>query len=151
MERHIISTLENLKNENIKNALSVWKYLKYEISKVFKIFCKEAARSNKIESLALETKLKILESKIRYKDDSKYINCKEELDKLYQGKINGATIRNRCDWYEHGEKSSKFFLNLQKNCTVQNQITNISCSEKEISNGKEINTELFKFYKVLFE
>ena len=31
------------------------------------------------------------------------------------------------------------------------QVRTISCSEKEIANAKEINTELFKFYKALFE
>ena len=44
-------------------------------------------------------------------------------------------------------KIVKVFLKSWKNCGVQNQIRTISCSEKE----KEINTELFKFYKALFE
>ena len=35
MKKHIISTLENLKNENITDEQSVWEYLKYEIRKVF--------------------------------------------------------------------------------------------------------------------
>ena len=41
-------------------------------------------------------------------------------------------------------KESKIFLNLEKNCAIQNQIRTISFSENEI-------TELFKFYKALFE
>ena len=48
-------------------------YLKYEIRKTSKNFSKEAARSKKIESSALETKLKILESKIHYSDNPEYI------------------------------------------------------------------------------
>ena len=114
MKKHVICTLENLKNENITDERNAWEYLKYEIRKFSKNFSEEAARSMKIESSALETKLKILESKIRYRDDPEYIHCKDELDKLYQGKINGAIIRSRCDWYEHWEKSSKFSLNLEK-------------------------------------
>ena len=100
----------------------MWGYLRYELRKCSTNFSKEAARSNKIESSALETKLKVLESKIRYRDDPKYIHCKEELYKLYHGKINGAIIRSRCDWYEHGERRSKFLLNLEKNCAIQNQV-----------------------------
>ena len=111
MKKHITSTLENLKNENITDEQSVWEYLKYK-KKISKKASKEAVRSKKIESSALETKLKILESKICYRDDPEYIHCKEELDKLYEGKINGAIIRSRCDWCEHEEISSKFFLNL---------------------------------------
>ena len=53
-----------------------------------------------------------------YRDDPEYNHCKEVLDKLYQGKINGVIIRSRREWYEHGEKSSKFFLNSEKNHAV---------------------------------
>ena len=151
MKKHIISTLASLKNENITDEQSVCEYLKNDIRKFSKKSSKEAACSKKIESSALEAKLKKLESKIRDRDDSEYVHCKEELDKLYDGKINGAIIRSSCDWYEHGQKSSKFFLNLEKNRAVQNQIKTISCSEKEITDEKEINTELFQFNKARFE
>ena len=33
MEKHIISTLENLKNKNITDEQNAWEYLKYEIRK----------------------------------------------------------------------------------------------------------------------
>ena len=58
MKKHI-STLENLKNENITDE----QYSKYDIWRFSKNLSKEAARSNKIESPTLETKL---ESKICY-------------------------------------------------------------------------------------
>ena len=90
MKKHVISTLQNLKNENIADEQSVWEYLKQEIRKFSKNFSKAAARSNKIKSSALEGKLKILESKIRYRNYPEYIHCKEEREKLHQGKINGA-------------------------------------------------------------
>ena len=48
-------------------------------------------------------------------------------------------------------ENRQFFLNIVKNRAVQNQIRTISCSKKEIMDEKEINTELFKGYKVLFE
>ena len=85
----------------------------------------------KTESSVLQTRLKILESKICYRDDPEYIHCEEEVNKLYLGKINSAIIRSRCDWYEHQEESSKFFLNLEKSHAVQNQIRTVSCNEKK--------------------
>ena len=51
------------------NRVCVFEYLNYEIEDC----------SNKIESSALETKLNILESKIRYREDLEYIQCKEKL------------------------------------------------------------------------
>ena len=47
MKKHI-STLENLKNENITDEQSVWEYLKYEIRKFCKKFSKKAARLRKL-------------------------------------------------------------------------------------------------------
>ena len=43
-----ISTIENLKNENISDDQGVWKYLKYKKRKISKKNFKEAACSNKI-------------------------------------------------------------------------------------------------------
>ena len=35
---------------------------------------------------------------------------------------NGIKIRNRCNWYELGEKSNRFFLSLEKYRTSHNTI-----------------------------
>ena len=51
----------------------------------------------------------------------------------------------------HRRKSSKFLLSFEKNHAVKNQIRTISCSEKQVTDEKETNTELVKFYNVLFE
>ena len=40
---------------------------------------------------------------------------------------------------------------MKKNRAVQSQMRTISYSKKEINDEKEINTELFKFYKPIFE
>ena len=51
----------------------MWDYLKCKIRHFSKTFSKESAHSKKIEFLSLKTKLKILESKIRYREDPKYV------------------------------------------------------------------------------
>ena len=56
----------------------IFKILKRKFSKNSS---KKAARSNKIESSALETKSKIFRSKVCYRDDPEYNHCKEVLDK----------------------------------------------------------------------
>ena len=83
MKKHVISTYKNLKNWNITDKQSVWEYLKYEIRGISKKNSEEAVHSNKIESSALEAKLKTLESKIRFRDGPEYIPCKENLQKSY--------------------------------------------------------------------
>ena len=59
----------------LMNRVCVFEYLNCEIEDCLNFFPKEAVCSNKIESSALETKLNILESKIRYREDLEYIQC----------------------------------------------------------------------------
>ena len=51
---------------------------------------------------------------------------------------NGIRIRSRCERFEQGEKSTKFFLNLEKHCATINQIREILFENKVISNHAEI-------------
>ena len=38
----------------------------------------------------------------------------DELESIYNYITEGIILRSKVDWYEHGEKSSKYFLNLEK-------------------------------------
>ena len=98
----------------------------------------------------MENKLKTLENKPSFVYNPEYIETNEKLDNIYQEKANGIRIRSKCDWYEHEEKSSKFFLNLEISRAVQNQIRNILKDNIEINNQKDINKELYLYYKNLF-
>ena len=64
-------------------------------------------------------------------ENLEYIGCRNKLDKIYKQKINGIRIRSKCDWYEHGEKSSKFFPNLEKTRSTQSTIRNITKDKKK--------------------
>ena len=81
----------------------------------------------------MEIQLKILEKCLDYDDNlSKYNAIKNELDAIYNHITEGIRIRSKCDWYEHSEKSSKFFLNLEKQRRIQNTIKKLIVSDKEI-------------------
>ena len=47
---------------------------------------------------------------------------------LYNKKIEGIIIRARARWHEHGEKSSKYFLNLEKRNHVKKHIRKLLIS-----------------------
>ena len=51
-----------------------------------------------------------------------YMANKLEFETLMDEKTNGHIIRSKVEWYEKGEKSSKFFLSLEKKKGVQNTI-----------------------------
>ena len=62
----------------------------------------------KTERTYLENNLKTLETSTIFFDNPEYTETNEKLDKIYLEKTNGIRLRSKCDWYEHGEKSSKF-------------------------------------------
>ena len=98
----------------------------------------------------MKNKLKTLETRPNFVDNPEYNETNKKLDKIYQEKTNGVRIRSKCNWYEHGEKSSNFFLNLEKSRAVQNQIRNVLIDNIEVNNQKDTNKELYLYYKNLF-
>ena len=150
MKIYIKDILENMDKENIVDEQLRWEFLKYEIRKFSIIFSKNLAKIKKIETSSLESKLKLLETTEKFDSNSEYIECKNKLEQIYTEKANGIRIRSKCDWYEYGEKSSKFFLNLEKSRANQSKVRNICKNNNEITEQKEINQELFNYYKDLF-
>ena len=57
-------------------------------------------------------------------------------------KINGIRIRSKCDWYENGEKSTKFFLNLEKYSATQGCLRTIIVNKKEINDSRKALTSI---------
>ena len=140
----IKSTLRSLDEQGVNNPQARWEFLKYEIQKNSIQFSKTLS---KIKNRELENKFKVFEANSILQCDNEYLDCKERLDNLYQEQINGIHIGSRCDWYKYGEKSSKFFLNLEKSHTIQGQIRYLLSGNYKLTNKKEINTHLCMFYK----
>ena len=63
-----------------------------------------------------------MEQNLKCFENEDYLTCKLRLEKIYETKANGVKIRSKRNWYEYGEKCSKFFLNLEKKsfCTEPN-------------------------------
>ena len=106
------------------------------------------------KKIKLENKVKELEGNLNTIDNIQSYNIyiyKKELDSIYDHIAEGTRIQSKCDWYEHGEKSTKFFLNLEKKRGNQNQIHKLTIDEKEIDGGVEILTKIESFYETLFK
>ena len=109
-----------------------------EIRKCTINYFKKLAKEQK-ENKTLENKLKELEGNFNTEDNIQSYNIyKKELDSIYDHIAEGIRIRSKCDWYEHGEKSTKFFFNLENKDGNQNQILKFIIDEKEIDGDVEI-------------
>ena len=71
-----------------------------------------------------------------------HINCKNQLEEIYNDIAEGIKVRSKCQWYEEGEKSTKLFLNLEKTKATQDTVKKLEINNKEINNPVEINKEL---------
>ena len=80
-----------------------------------------------------------------------YELLKCELDEIYDKIAEGVRVRSRCQQYEEGEKSNKFFLNLEKVRGSQGKVRKLIVSNHEIADPQLIEQEIVFFYKTLFK
>ena len=107
-------------------------------------------RKQKISNL--ESELKKLEISL---DDTNNLgkdnSIKNELDAIYDQIAEGIRNRSKCDWYEHGEKSTNFLSNLEKRQGAQNAIKKLIIDETEVTDQTCILNHTKDFYETLFK
>ena len=55
--------------------------------------------------------------------------AKEKLELFYEQKTKGIIIRAQARWHEHGERSNKYFLNLEKRNYVKKHMRKLNINE----------------------
>ena len=118
-----------------------WECLKYEILKSTVSFSKKT-KSRREKKLHLEKKLKLLKGKLDCNDaKDEYNVCKGSLNVIYDQIANGIKIKSWCNWYELGEKSNKFFLNLEKHRANHDTIRKVIHYAQKITDHEKINNQ----------
>ena len=77
--------------------------------------------------------------------------AKEILESYDEEKTKGVIIRARARWHEHGERSTKYFLNLQKRNHVKKHIRKVLISGSITSDPFRILNEQKRFYYSLYK
>ena len=81
-----------------------------------------------------------------------YNNCKSDLEALYNFITEGIIMRSKSNWYEFGEKSFKYFLNLEKRNKAKSHVrTIITENNSEISEPQAILLQIKEFYSTLYK
>ena len=107
-----------------------------------------------------EDKIKVLEGELNKLNKNQPLsalqvtemeNIQLQLESIVKQKAMGAKIRSRIRWYEEGEKSTRYFMNLEKRNfnlkTVNRVCTN---SGTFVENRQDILYELKNFYSKLY-
>ena len=133
----------------------LWDYIKYKIRQETIAYSKCKARERRATLLSLEKQIQECQLACDKDPSSKNLNELEILqtdyDRQYEFIAQGAIIRSRANWYEYGEKSNKYFLNLE-NCRKKKSCIRKLTTEndKTTSNPKEILNEIQSFYENLY-
>ena len=80
-----------------------------------------------------------------------YNKCKRDLEDIYDNIAEGRRIRSRCQWYEEGQKSSKFCLNLEKFNGPQRQIRKVMVNIQEITDPNKIKNVIRIFMNLFLK
>ena len=85
---------------------------------IFETILRRQSKEHKAKLNKLELRVKELEALISSNAEEtatqEYHHCKHQLEEIYNYITQGIILHSKVDWYEHGEKSSKYFLNLEK-------------------------------------
>lgn len=111
----------------LRDPRVLWDFDKYKIRYETIFYSKQKARNRREALITLEEKIKECTIKCDESPSSENINNLEilqtEYDRQYEYIAQGAIIRSRANWYEHGEKSNKYFLNLENSKQKKGCIT----------------------------
>ena len=116
-----IEEASDLSNNRVK-----WDWIKFKIKMNSITLSKKLSR----ERQKLEDKLNF-----KYQDTLKRFQqnpsnatkleiekLKREIETLYDEKVEGIIVRSRARWHEHGEKNSKYFLNLEERNNIKKHL-----------------------------
>ncbi len=132
-----------------------WEFLKLRIKEHTINYCTQKAISRKDEIAELEYKISKIDIEIANQIYSNELQeerktLKRNLDELYISKAKGAQVRSRVRWIEEGEKSTNYFLNLEKQRQSANVIDKLKYNGKEEDSDEGILQICTSFYQDLF-
>ena len=128
-----------------------WELLKYKIRQFTIKYSKQKKRETTTRRKELEHELIYLEQNLSVADNIiRYDSIKQEIQQIEDKEIEGIIIRSKVNWYEHGEKSTKYFLGLEKSKAINKHVKKLETNNSTITNPDDILNEEVKYYKNLY-
>ena len=117
-------------------------------------YSKELARIKKEKEQSLHKKLQAAQIQFQQNQCEEFEKildeCKTEIEIFYDEKANGLIVRSRARWHEHGEKSTNYFLSLEKRNHTRKHIRKLCLSGVITTNYEKILDSSAKYYTNLY-
>ena len=147
--------IEKIKQEqqNISHQAK-WEFIKYKIREFSISFSKKLAKEKREK---MENAEKIIFQYENSEDhnvtEEIYTLNKREYQNILDEKMNGQILRSKVQNYQFGEKSSKFFLSLEKRTAKLNTLTMVCKEDSDdiLYSSGEINKEIKNYFSSLFK
>lgn len=162
-ELYVKTMIENKEkwNEEFKNITDPslkWELIKYRIRQFSMKYGKEKARDMKNTEKELEEKLKQLEydqdnidEDMEVELEEKICELKAKLEEIAEYKTQGLILRSQANWHEKGEKSTKYFLQLESRNRIKKSVRKLQRADGTFTTcEKEILDMQAKFYEQLY-
>ena len=155
MIKDFIASFNN--KENGLNPHLNWELLKAEIKGISQQFSAYKESNKRNEENTIRHELRRLEEEfIDNPNDLKKINERIQLQKKLEihelQKTRGAQIRAKIKWIEEGEKSTNFFLNLERSRQERNTIQKLTKGNGEtLTSDTDIIQEFKKHYENIYK
>ena len=143
----------NLEYEMMADKCLLWELFKYNIRNFTIRYSKNKVKHIRCKESGLEKRLMVLEhenhlDKIIAKE---YEDVKKKLSIIENEKIDGLILRSKVKWHEEGEKSTRYFFNLEKQNANRKHIRKLKLENgREITDAREILKEQKRFYSKLY-
>lgn len=144
--------------KNIHDLRVKWELIKYRIRQLSMKYGREKAKKMKKTESELEEKIKQIEKeqdeavgKEEVEMEAKKCELQFKLDEITEYKTQGLIIRSQAEWYEKGEKSTKYFLQPAARNRVKKSIRCLQRPDGTLTtHEKEIRDMQAEFYKKLY-
>ena len=147
---HFINKYQDLEDHGL-----LWELIKMEIRAFTIRYSKQKAEMKKDHEKVLIQEVSRLGNMVENCPSpeavQKYIKVKNELDKISYDQAREACVRSKARWHEFGERSSKYFLNLERRNYENKCITSlIKENGSSTTDPEEILKEQKRFYQFLY-
>ena len=144
------------KYNEIQDDRVKWELLKYEIHKFSMSYCSQRKLDKQIADNRKKKTLEQLEIELGTNPSVEVMlqveRLKFDILEVEMEKINGAIVRSKVKWVEEGEKSSKFFFDLEKQNYIKKQVRKLKLSSGIVTTDPEkIKAEMEKYYSKLYK
>ena len=119
----IESTVNQYKDDTSVHPALLWEMIKLKVREKSISYAAYKNVATKKREEMLEREIALLEKRLDNVNNSnssyhivaeKILTLKKELENIIEYRTKGAIIRSKSQWYNEGEKNSRYFLNLEK-------------------------------------